>query len=166
MVKRVRECNHRNPDPPTDAPRQGREKHPRRFFRPCRGGFVFRRKVRWFPLAASLHHRLISIVPPGRQTSCATFDHTRTAERRVIASSSDIVCHGLRGRRGGLLPATLRPRARGDRRPARGWHGDAATAHAPDARGAAGLAPGRDGGLSVNVNACVVKMFGYFATGA
>ncbi len=51
------------------------------FRRPCRGGFFFFPAIRWFRCAASdataLHHRLISISPPGCQQPCQRSDEER-----------------------------------------------------------------------------------------
>ena len=54
--------NHRNPHPHTDAPRMGRGNEGARFRRPAGAGAV----LTTYPVVvASLHHRLISVSPPG-----------------------------------------------------------------------------------------------------
>ena len=50
------------------------------------GRFVLPPKIRWFPLADSLHHRLISVAPPahsGRPEVQATYQVFQYAGRSV-----------------------------------------------------------------------------------
>ena len=50
------------------------------FRRALRGGIGFVQEGRWFPLADSLHHRLISGVPPGPNAELAPlFVHLKAA---------------------------------------------------------------------------------------
>jgi len=52
------------------APRMGREDFTPCSWRTLRGASAFVNVIRWFPFADSLHHRLISFVPPGRGSGC------------------------------------------------------------------------------------------------
>ncbi len=66
------------PEPAKNGNRPSRDvgTSPRTAPPPQPGRVWFGAEIRWFPLAASLHHRLISPVPPGRRISGPTFNHT------------------------------------------------------------------------------------------